>query len=127
MKRLLIVDDEPAIARLVEKVGKSCGYDVTVATSAEAFFDALMAREPDAIVLDLSMPDADGVELLRFLATSRCRALIFILSGFDPRVLETSGKLGTALGLRIAGTLAKPVRVAELRAALAAPAAEAAA
>ena len=119
MKRLLIIDDEPAVARLVEKVGSGCGYSVTVTHDTEQFMDALVATDPDLIVLDLSLPGSDGVELLRFLAASRCRARILIISGFDARVLETSGKLGSALGLNIAGTITKPVRVADLRQALA--------
>lgn len=118
MKRLLIVDDEPAMARLIQRVAKSCGYEVAVTHDAEDFMDALVAGEPDAIALDLSLPRVDGVELLRFLAAAKCRAKILIISGFDARVLETSGRLGEASGLNIAGTLMKPVRAAELRAAI---------
>ena len=118
MKTLLIVDDEPAIARIVVKVATSCGYRVTTSATAEQFKDELAAAAPDVVVLDLSLPTADGVELLRFMADRQCRARILIISGFDSRVLETAGKLGAALGLSIAGTLSKPVRIADLRAAL---------
>jgi CheY-like chemotaxis protein len=118
-KHLLVVDDEPAVGRIIAKVASGCGYSVTLTDNGDQFVEALIAREPDVIMLDLSMPGSDGVELLRFLAASKCRARIFVISGFDPRVLETSGKLGSALGLSIAGTLHKPVRVAELRSALA--------
>jgi CheY-like chemotaxis protein len=118
MKTLLIVDDEPAIARIVEKVATGCGYRVTTSATAEQFKEELAAAAPDVVVLDLSLPTADGVELLRFMADRACRARILIISGFDPRVLETAGKLGAALGLSIAGTLSKPVRIADLRAAL---------
>jgi two-component system, OmpR family, response regulator len=117
MKRLLVIDDEPAMGRLIRRVAESCGYEATVTHDSEEFIDALVASEPDAIALDLSLPGRDGVELLRFLATSKCRARILIISGFDPRVLETSGRLGVARGLNIAGTLMKPVRAAALRAA----------
>ena len=120
MKRILIVDDEPAVAEVVAKVARGCGYAVTVTTDAEEFVDRLIAVDPDVIVLDLSMPGTDGVELLRYLGTAKCRARILIMSGFDPRVLETTGKMGAALGLTIAGTLYKPARVADLRAAFAA-------
>jgi len=120
MKRLLIIDDEPAIARLVQKVAEGCGYAVTATNDSDQFLAELVANSPDAIVLDLSLPGVDGIELLRFLATSKCRARILIFSGFDQRVLETSGRLGAARGLDIAGTLMKPVRVAELRAAISA-------
>jgi CheY-like chemotaxis protein len=118
VKRFLIVDDEPAIARLVEKVALGCGYAVSSTTSPETFMDMVVAQEPDAIALDLSMPGADGVELMRFLAASKSKAKILIISGFDPRVLETTADLGAALGLTIRGTLTKPVRAADLRAAI---------
>jgi DNA-binding response OmpR family regulator len=119
-KRLLIIDDEPAISRLIERVAVGCGYSVTVTAEPDHFMDELISCEPDLIVLDLSLPTMDGVELLRFLATSKCRCQILIVSGFDARVLDTTRSLGEALGLRIAGTLNKPIRVSELRDALSA-------
>lgn len=115
MKRLLIVDDEPAIGRLVQRVAEECGFEVEVTTSSEEFMDKWVARGAEAILLDLSLPGTDGVELLRFLAAAHCRATIFIISGFDPRVLETAANLASARGLNIAGTISKPVRVADLR------------
>ena len=118
MKRLLIVDDEPAIGRLVRRVAEGCGFEVDVATSSEEFMKMWAARGAEAIVLDLSLPGTDGVELLRFLAASNCRATILIISGFDPRVLETAANLAGARGLNIAGTIRKPVHIADLRAAL---------
>ena len=118
MQRFLIVDDEPAIARFVQHIAGECGYDTVVTCDPEAFMDEVVLQEPDAISLDLAMPNADGVELLRFLATAKCRAGILVISGFDERVLETAGELGKTLGLRICGTLTKPIRAAELRTAI---------
>jgi DNA-binding response OmpR family regulator len=118
MKRFLIVDDEPAIARFVQHVAAECGYDAVVTSDPEAFMDEVARQEPEAIALDLAMPNADGIELLRFLATAKCRAGILVISGFDERVLETAGELGRTLGLRICGTLTKPIRAAELRTAI---------
>jgi FixJ family two-component response regulator len=60
------------------------------------------------------LPRSDGVELLRFLAEEKSRALILPISGFDERVLEAAMRLGTALGLRMAGPLQKPVRLQQL-------------
>ncbi|HEV2594502.1 MAG TPA: response regulator [Sphingomicrobium sp.] len=118
MKTMLIVDDEPAIARMIQRVAEGCGYSATVTTRSDEFMDQVVAIEPSVIVMDLSIPAADGVELIRFLAATRCRAKILVISGVDPRVLETTGALGSALGLLIAGTISKPVRLAELRAAI---------
>lgn len=118
MKRLLIIDDEPAFARLVERVAQGCGYAVTSTTRSEQFLDALVSENADVVVLDLSLPGTDGVELLRFMADSRCDAKVIIISGFDPRVLETSGRFGTARGLQIAATLTKPIGINQLRRAI---------
>lgn len=117
-RRMVVVDDEPAVGRLIQSVAQGCGYDVTCTSDAARFRDAFAAIDPDAIVLDLSMPDVDGIELLRFLASAGCRAAILIISGFDSRVLDTAARLGAAMGLSIAGTLVKPMRVAEIRAAI---------
>ena len=65
-------------------------------------------------MLDLALPRSDGIELLRFLAEEKCRALVLPISGFDERVLEAAMRLGTALGLRMAGPLQKPVRLQQL-------------
>lgn len=119
-KRLLVIDDEPAIVRLISRVAESCGFAVTATTDSESFLDELSVVSPDAIILDLSMPGTDGVELLRLLAASGCRARILIISGYDRRVLETSGKLAVARGLDIAGTIRKPARAAELMSAISA-------
>lgn len=116
MKRLLIIDDEPAVARMIQKAAEGCGYAVSATTSAEVFMDRVVETDPAVIIMDLAMPGSDGVELIRFLAATKCRAKILIISGFDSRVLETTGDLAKASGLDVCGTINKPVRIAQLRA-----------
>jgi CheY-like chemotaxis protein len=70
------------------------------------------------VALDLGMPGMDGVELLRFLAEQGYKAPVLIVSGFDRRVLESAFRLGEALGLRMAGPIAKPARLEEMEAVL---------
>ena len=115
---MLVIDDEPAIGRLIKLVAERSGFGVTVASCAEHFMDEIASAEPYAVALDLSMPKTDGVEILRLLAAAGSNARIIIISGFDPRVLETAAELGRALGLTISGTLAKPIRIADLHAAV---------
>jgi two-component system KDP operon response regulator KdpE len=63
--RVLVVDDEPQILRGLRVVLRNAGFQVDVAgTKAEAL-DALAARPPDAMVLDLVLPDGSGVEVCR--------------------------------------------------------------
>ncbi len=70
------------------------------------------------VVLDLGMPNTDGVEFLRYLAEHDFGGPVLIVSGFDRRVLESAFRLGTELGLQMAGPLEKPVRLDDLEALL---------
>lgn len=115
----LVIDDEPVIGRFIKSVAESCGFHVFVTSDATTFREAFLGCRPQAIVLDLSMPGCDGVQLLRFLADHSCEAQILVISGFDRRVVETASRLGRELGLNIAGSILKPVRAAELRSILA--------
>jgi len=112
--RLLVIDDEPALADFVAQVARECGFDPVLTARDDDFRDEFRSRRPDVVVLDLGMPGMDGVELLRFLAAEGNEAPVLIFSGFDRRVLESAFRLGEALGLRMIGPLEKPVRFQEL-------------
>jgi two-component system KDP operon response regulator KdpE len=63
--RILIVDDEPNIIGAVAPLLRARGYDVVSAMSGRAALDAVERDKPDLIVLDLGLPDIDGVEVCR--------------------------------------------------------------
>ena len=111
---LLLIDDEPMIGRFLGHAAEDCGYRSVVTASADNFRRAYRAHAPDIVAVDLGVPGGDGIEILRFLAEEKCTAPVIIVSGFDRRVLESSVRLGEALGLRMAGPLEKPVRFEEL-------------
>lgn len=119
-RKVLVVDDEPRVARVVAHAADMCGCQASIAVSSAAFQAEYERDPPDVVLLDLSLPGADGVELLRFLAERKARCPIFIVSGFDGRVVESAVRLGTALGLRMGGYLTKPITLGELDDALAA-------
>jgi EAL domain-containing protein (putative c-di-GMP-specific phosphodiesterase class I) len=60
------------------------------------------------------MPEVDGIELLRFLAEADCEASIILMSGFDAHVLQAAAELARAQGLRVVGSVKKPIRLEEL-------------
>ena len=62
---ILVVDDEPDIRRLVSEILEDEGYIVSAAESGEAAREARRMRRPDLILLDIWMPDIDGISLLR--------------------------------------------------------------
>lgn len=61
--RVLVVDDEPQIVRGLKVILRTAGYTVEAAASKAEAVAALAARPPDALVLDLVLPDGQGVEL----------------------------------------------------------------
>ena len=64
-QRILVVDDEPQILRGLRVILTSAGYRVDAADSKQAALDAASVRPPDAIVLDLMLPDGSGVDVCR--------------------------------------------------------------
>jgi DNA-binding NtrC family response regulator len=63
--RILIVDDEPDIRSTVKEILEDEGYAVSVAESAAAAREARRGERPDVVLLDIWMPDLDGISLLR--------------------------------------------------------------
>jgi CheY-like chemotaxis protein len=115
---MLHIDDDRDVGKAFAKVAESCGYETITTTRGADFKAACEAFKPHVIICDLAMPSDDGIELLRYLADTGCEAKILIVSGLDRRVLDAAGRFATARGLKIAGTLNKPVQAAELRSAL---------
>lgn len=112
--RLLLIDDEPALAAFVANAATMSGFDPVVANNDSLFREHFQAEVPGMVALDLGMPGMDGVELLRFLSDQAFEGPVLIISGFDRRVLESAFRLGEALGLRMVGPLEKPVRLEAL-------------
>ena len=65
--RLAIVDDDAAVLRALSRMLAACGYDVSSFRSAEELLNGLQMAMPDAMLLDLRMPGADGLSLLEML------------------------------------------------------------
>jgi len=115
---LLIIDDEAGIRDFFREVAEELGFDVTEADGASPIQSAFSEAEPTVILLDLTMPGMDGIELLRDLAAEKCDAAIILASGQDERVLATALRIGRTLGLDMCDPLPKPVSINQLEAAL---------
>jgi len=64
-RKIVLAEDEPQIARLIEFKLKKEGYDVTWRKNGEEALKAIKADKPDLILLDIMMPVMDGYEVLR--------------------------------------------------------------
>jgi len=116
--RLLLIDDEPALAEFLADAARETGFDPIVTSNDAEFREQFLAISPEMVALDLGMPGMDGVELLRFMAEQNYSSPVLIVSGFDRRVLESAFRLGEALGLTMAGPIEKPVRLEDLESVL---------
>ncbi len=113
--RVLIVDDDQRICRIIKRVADSIGVESMTTNKAEWFISAYLGYEPNVVLMDLQMPNIDGVELLRFLAKNDSAAAIILVSGMDKSVIETTESLGLSLGLNMAGILRKPVDINDVK------------
>ena len=87
--RILVVDDEPQIARVLRTGLKSHGYDVRVATDGVSALEVFEDWRPDLVVTDLAMPNLDGLELCRRLrAVSPLPIIVLSVRGEEKTKVE---------------------------------------
>lgn len=77
-KRILVVDDEPQITRVLRRSLQTHGYDVRTAADGEAALDVVHDWPPDLVVTDLTMPGMDGIELCRQLRAQSALPIIIL-------------------------------------------------
>jgi DNA-binding response OmpR family regulator len=94
MTRILVVDDDPEITKLLEKFLSNEGYQVTVASNGAAALSAASATEPELVLLDIVIGVEDGREVLRDLRLISDVPVIFLTG----RGLETERIAGLKLG-----------------------------
>jgi two-component system KDP operon response regulator KdpE len=106
--RILVVDDEPAIRRAVSTNLGRHGFRIEEAETGQQALDLLASFRPDLLVLDLTLPDIDGIQLIEAIR-ERSAAPIIVLS-----VREGERDKVTALNLGADDYLPKPFSVEEL-------------
>lgn len=106
--RILIVDDEIQIRRLLQITLESAGFNISLATTGEEGIQQAAMARPDIIILDLGLPDIDGIEVLKKLR-EWTKIPILILS-----VRSNEGDIIAALDAGADDYLNKPFRSGEL-------------
>jgi len=109
---LNILDDDTQYAGLLVDVASSEGWN------AVAYHDPVEFLKDDVpkngiLVLDLIMPEMDGIEVIRTLAEQKCKLSLILISGFDSRVLHSAQQLAEAHNIKVHSTLTKPLSIGE--------------
>ena len=81
--RVLVVDDEPSLAELLGSVLRYEGWEIAVAADGTSAVRTAREFEPDAVVLDVMLPDFDGLEVLRRLRAAQPHVCVLFLTAKD--------------------------------------------
>jgi two-component system, OmpR family, alkaline phosphatase synthesis response regulator PhoP len=94
MSKILVIDDEPGIIKLISAYLKPEGYEVYTASDGESGLKAARAFKPDLILLDIMLPGLDGIELL---ARLRRESDVYVIL-LTARTEETDKVVGLTIG-----------------------------
>jgi len=111
--RVLVVDDEPSVREAVERALRLEGYEVESAVDGQEALSAVETRPPDAVVLDVLMPNVDGIQACRRLRALGDRTPVLMLTARDG-----IGDRVTGLDAGADDYLVKPFALEELMARL---------
>jgi EAL domain-containing protein (putative c-di-GMP-specific phosphodiesterase class I)/CheY-like chemotaxis protein len=113
--KILVLDDESFMLKLLNRILSNLGYgSVTLCDSGRAALEKIADADadtvPNLILLDLNMPEMDGIEFVRHLVDLHYPGSLILVSGEDERILQTTVKLVRAHKIPILGYLHKPVK-----------------
>jgi DNA-binding NtrC family response regulator len=117
-RKLLIIDDEKGITRSIRLVAEREGYEVTSLPGADRAVEIFAEFVPDIVMLDLVMPERDGIDVLQAILLTDPNARVVLMSGYDGGLMRLGSELATFHGSSRVSTLKKPFRRAELLAVL---------
>lgn len=121
MVKILVLDDEPFMLKLLSRMLTNQGFtSITLCESGRAALDRVDGADtrPNLILLDLNMPEMDGIEFVRHLVERNYTGSLILISGEDERMLQTVEKLVQAHKITVLGHIHKPVKPEALSALL---------
>ena len=116
--KILVLDDEPFVLKLLRHQLAGLGYTQVLAVESPREALGLLEderRDIDLLIIDVQMPDIDGVEFVRHLERINYIGGLVLISGEDERILRTVEKLAKAHHLHVLGALSKPIRPEHLK------------
>ncbi|OMF38473.1 hypothetical protein BK133_01925 [Paenibacillus sp. FSL H8-0548] len=107
---ILVVDDNTSLRSMLNELFTSLGFNVFEAANGAQALELFQQEMPNCVLLDLKMPDRDGIEILRDLRELSQAVPVILITGYaDPAQLEEAEKLG------ISDCFMKPFDIIELQ------------
>ena len=107
-ERLLILDDEQDICSLLCRIAKAFGYLTKATTNPRTFLADLAVLAPEIVVIDMVMPEMDGMEVVDILAKTGYSGKIILMTGHNPSYTEHAKNLGELGGIYKIRRIQKP-------------------
>ena len=118
-ERVLILDDEPDFAAFAEAALATEGHEIRVITESVKAPSAIEEFQPTVFLLDIIMPELDGIEMVDWLSRVGFPGRIILISGYGGKYMEVTSKIAQVKGLELSQTLPKPISPEALRRAVA--------
>lgn len=113
-RKLIVLDDDEIAREIVSASAQRAGFSSVGYSSAAELRVEQNLHEFDLLVLDLNLLDTDGVEVLQYLSAQKFKAPILLVSSLEERVLYSTLRVGSSLGLQLLDPVRKPLRPSEL-------------
>lgn len=111
MKKILIVDDEEDACKVLEKIMADAGYEAFSANSGQSALNIIRKKRPDLILLDIKMPQMDGIETLKRIKKIDKDVVVVMITAYSS--LDT---VQAAMELDAYDYISKPFDMASIKA-----------
>ncbi|HEX3574229.1 MAG TPA: response regulator [Rhodopila sp.] len=113
-KKILVIDDESSITKIIAKIASDLGFIVRTLNQAATAFEVFEEFQPDILILDLIMPDVDGIDVLNQVLAAGTGAKVVVMSGYGKSYLQLGKAVAEFHAHPDVTTLAKPFRRTDL-------------
>jgi two-component system OmpR family response regulator len=113
-KKLLVIDDQTGITKVVELIARQLGLDVRSVNSSAQATETFIEFKPDVLMLDMIMPEKDGIDVLNEVLLTGIPVKIILTSGFSDAYLRLAAGVAKFHDNENVSILRKPFRREEL-------------
>lgn len=114
-KKLLIVDDQTGITKVVALIARQLGMECKTLNSSATATEEFIDYRPDILILDMIMPEKDGIDVLNEVLLTGTPVRIIVTSGYGDAMLRLAKSVANFHASDQVSVLKKPVRRAEFK------------